>query len=241
MDLLAQVDLNHPKSIVDLGCGTGEITLAIAERWPTADVLGLDSSRTMLEKAASLAGRVQWQLGDIATWKPTQPAHLIYCNASLHWLDDHERLFASLMEHLSDNGCLAVQMPLSHQQKTLALIVEELDAMQPEPLEMSLSRLVEKFTRPWMLDAPDYHRLLAPLSRELRVWVTEYFHALSGPDPVINWLSGTALRPAFKHLAERDSSQLLSNFATAVAKQYPRRSDGTVLLPYKRLFLVAYK
>src|SRR5579862_721175 len=115
IDLLTRIGLASPARIYDLGCGAGNVTKLLAERWPAARITGVDSSQTMLDKARAETPKIEWVEADLAQWMPDAPPDLIYSNAALHWLDDHRRLFAKLFRSLAPGGALAVQMPRNHQ------------------------------------------------------------------------------------------------------------------------------
>jgi trans-aconitate methyltransferase len=114
LDLLARVPLGAPATVYDLGCGAGNVTRLLAERWPAAAVTGVDGSPAMLRTAREAAPAVTWEEADLGTWHPTRPADLLFSNAALHWLDDHARLFPRLIGDLAPGGVLAVQMPRNH-------------------------------------------------------------------------------------------------------------------------------
>lgn len=234
-DLLAAVSAVSPRTVVDLGCGAGALARACAERWPAAVVTGLDSSAEMLARAAATPSRVVWAQADAGTWRPPGPVDVIVSNAALHWLPDHATLFPRLLSHLAPGGMLAVQMPRNHDAPSHRIIREVAaegpwagalgDAAPPLPV------------------APGtvYHDLLTPSCAGVDVWETEYLHVLSGPDPVLQWIMGTTVRPLLDALAHvpdlRDA--LLAALGERLATAYPARSDGRTLYPFRRLFLIA--
>jgi trans-aconitate 2-methyltransferase len=228
-----------PRAICDLGCGPGEITRILATRWPHADVVGLDSSDDMLARARAhaQAGRIRWELGDIAAWRPDTPVDLVYSNAALHWLDDHERLLAHLLAQLAPGGVLAVQMPLSWSLPSHHLLRELLaghDSLTRVP-----AALRERYLRPPVHAPETYHRWLAPRAARLDIWTTEYLHALTGPDPVLAWVKGSTLRPILNALDPAGAARFLAAYGERLAAAYPALPDGTTLFPFPRLFLVA--
>ena len=111
LDLMARVNFDSPETVYDLGCGTGTITGILKERWPEARVTGVDSSASMLERTRDVETGVYWQHSDLNDWHPESPADVVYSNAALHWLDDHEQLFPRIMDVIKPGGVLAVQMP----------------------------------------------------------------------------------------------------------------------------------
>ncbi|HJV40732.1 methyltransferase domain-containing protein [Caulobacter sp.] len=233
-DLLAALpeDLD-PREIWDLGCGPGEQAAFLAARYPQARVRGLDSSPEMLSRARALPARVEWVQGDIEGFAPETPADLLFSNAALHWLDDHETLIPRLAGMLAPGGVLAVQIP----------VVEDLG------WRASLTEIAE--TGPWAerlrgvvgvraANAPeDYYAWLAPLCPEMDIWTTTYLHALRGEDPIVEWTMGTSLRPYLDALPDDEKTPFLDAWRRRLAQDHPRRADGVTLFPFKRLFIVA--
>jgi trans-aconitate 2-methyltransferase len=233
IDLISRVALDAPRRVVDLGCGTGDLTALLAERWPAARVVGLDASPEMLDLARARHPGIEWVRADLAGWRAQDPVDLVFSNAALHWLDGHEQLLPRLIDALAPGGVLAVQMPRNFAAPSHRAISE---AAEAGPWRERLRSLV-RVEPVW---APErYHRLLRPLSARLEVWETEYLHLLEGPDPVFEWVSGTALRPLMSALEEPERAAFGAAVRERLAMAYPRESDGTTLFPFRRLFLVA--
>lgn len=233
VDLLNRIDLDQPREVYDLGAGAGNVTRLIKERWPDAHVTGIDDSEDMLAKAAATAPAITWQRADLATWRPSRPADLIYSNAALHWLPAHDRLFPTLLGALAPGGVLAVQMPRNFGARSHTAISE---AALAGPWRATLEPLL----RPAPVADPDfYYGVLAARAAALDVWETEYLQVLEGPDPVKEWTKGTWLKPLLDALREPERSRFEAAYAALVAQAYPRRTDGRTLFPFRRLFLVA--
>lgn len=233
LDLMAMVSLEHPSRIVDLGCGPGNVTAILAERYPHAHIQGVDTSTEMLARAAEIKG-IDWQQGDAARWVPDNPVSLIYSNAALHWLADHESLLPRLLGLLEPGGQLAVQMPRNHLAPTHTAITE---TVQAGPWAQKLSPLVQPSN---VQDPAFYYDLLAPLSKHLNLWETEYLHILEGENPVLEWTKGTALKRFLDALDDpQEKDEFMSAYGSRVADAYPRRSDGKTLMPFRRLFMIA--
>ncbi len=233
-DLLARIDAD-PAEIVDLGCGTGSATRLLLARWPRARVEGVDSSAEMLaaaRQAPDLAA-VRWRRADIAAWRPQRAPGLIFSNAALHWLDDHDALLPRLLAAVAPGGVLAVQMPRNHDAPSHTCIAE---AVAAGPWAARLRPLL----RPSPVAAPEaYHHRLAPLAARLDVWETTYLHVLHGRNPVAQWTRSTVLAPLAAALEEPERSAFLADYANRVLHAYPPRPDGTTLFPFRRLFIVA--
>jgi trans-aconitate 2-methyltransferase len=234
IDLLNRVDLESPKVAYDLGAGTGNVTELLAQRWPDARVIGVDNSPEMLERAERVEN-LEWQQGDIGTWRPDQPADLIFSNAALHWVTGHTDLFSGLMSALAPGGLLAVQMPRNFGALSHTSISE---AALGGPWKSTLEPLL----RPAPVEPPPFYvRILSPMVSSLDVWETEYTQVLSGDNPVKEWTKGTWLRPLLDALDEPERSDFESTYAGLVENRYPKEADGTTLFPFKRMFIVAQK
>lgn len=240
LDLLHRVRLESAERVVDLGCGTGEVTRLLAERFAGAEVRGLDHSPQMLERAGATASRVRWQQVDIAAWEPEEPADLIFSNAALHWLSGHRQLFPRLLGLLRPGGCLAVQMPLSWQAPSHRLMRQTLADGGPDSGPLGSEELRRTLSRNRVEEAELYHDLLAPLTRTLDIWETEYLQVLTGEDPVFAWVAGAGLRPVLNALDGEELERFSRLYRRRLHGAYPPRPDGTTLYPFRRLFIVAH-
>ena len=235
LDLLLRLpgDLD-PREIWDLGCGAGQHAALLKRRHPGAVVHGLDSSADMLGRARALSADVDWRQGDIGNWSPDAPADLILANASLHWLPDHPTLLRRLADALQPGGVLAIQMPMAHETRHHTLM----RAVAAEGPWADALATVETIAP--LLSAEAYYDVLAEACDNPDIWATTYLHALTGPDAVLEWMKGTALRP---FLAALDDAAMRAAFLSALGARlceaFPPRPDGVTLLPFPRLFLVA--
>lgn len=239
LELLGRIPLEAPQLVYDLGCGTGEVTRIIAERWPRAKVIGLDSSSEMLEKARAGGGNVDWVEADVSTWTPDTPPDLVYSNATLHWVEDHRTLFPRLVESLSPGGCVAVQMPLSFDAPSHRLMRETLADGGEGGRPLGTPQLRKSVSRRWVEDTEVYYELLASRVSHLDIWETEYLQVLEGEDPVLEWVKATGLRPVLNGLEEAERERFLKIYRGRLRKAYPQKADSKMLYPFPRLFIVA--
>jgi trans-aconitate 2-methyltransferase len=234
-DLLSQVHTEQARAIVDLGCGTGVLTQTLAERWPSAKVIGVDSSGEMLAQAAprSIPGRLEFVEADIAEWSADVPLDLIVSNAALHWVGNHERLLARLSGMLASGGTLAVQMPNRFLTPSQAA-VDETTADPRWASSLEGVGLHRDSVKPllWYVDR------LHDLGFTVNAWETTYFHVMTGESPVLEWLKGTGLRPLLERLEPADKAEFLRSLSIRLVAAYPPRGDVTVF-PMPRLFFVA--
>lgn len=234
-DLIAALPTIHPDRIADLGCGTGRLTRMLADRWPAAQVVGIDSSTTMLAQAANQPSRVAWELGDIGRWTARPPVDLLFSNAALHWLPDHGPLFARLLDQVAPGGVLAVQMPRNFAAPSHALM-REVAGSGPWAAKLAGRLAAEPVAEP-----AQYWRWLRPACTHVEVWETEYLHELDGEDPVLTWVRATALLPVLEVLdgAERDG--FIAAYRDRLRQAYPAEATGNTLFPFRRLFVLARK
>jgi trans-aconitate 2-methyltransferase len=233
LELLARLDLAGPRRIVDLGCGPGNSTALLRERWPDAAVTGLDSSADMLEAARRDYPGIEFVPGDISSWSPREPAGLVFSNAALQWVGDHARLLPRLLTAVAAGGALAVQMPRNHDFATHALM-RRVAAEGPWRDRLAGAR------DPSPVQPPEfYYDCLAPLCRRMVLWETNYIQVMDGVPAIIAWLHGTGLRPFLARLDPDEQRQFLDRYAALLAEAFPPRADGKVLLPYPRLFFIA--
>lgn len=235
-DLLARVPLESPRRVVDLGCGPGNSTELLVERFPGADVVGIDNSPSMLHSARERLPGCRFELADIGTWTPTQAPDLIYANAALQWVGDHERLLPRLLSLLAPGGVLAVQMPDNRDEPTHRAM-RELAAQAPyAALIGDVSKL-----RTELLGLDGYYDLLAPISGSLDLWLTAYQHPMDSPARIVEWVRGTGLKPFVDPLPEPERAQFLAAYEQRIAESYPPRADGRWLLAFPRLFFVVQR
>lgn len=234
LDLLAQVPLTAPHRVVDLGCGAGNVTRMLRERWPEADVLGVDSSPEMLASAARACPGASWREANLATWAPEARVDLIFSNAALHWADDHDRLLPRLLGFLAPGGCMAVQMPRNHDRPSHASVFEVIDR-NPDWAR----RLGPLLRRDPVLSLEAYEALLSPA--HVDAWETDYLHLLEGEDAVLGWIRGSFLTPLMEALDPADRESFLAACRVALREAYPQDGFGRTPFRFRRLFLVATK
>lgn len=233
-DLLSRVELEEPRFVVDLGCGTGNSTARLANRWPSAAITGVDNSAAMLERARAAYPRINWIHADLAGWRPPGGQDLIFANASLQWVPDHGRLLPGFCSCLRTGGVLAFQVPSIHHQ----------------PAAEVYHRLIE--SPPWRaFAAPDeqrltveepsfYHDVPASCCRHVEIWETIYYHLLENHDEIVLWYQSTGLRPFLASLPDDGARSAFTNeLVIRYRARFPTLADGRVLFPFHRLFVLA--
>ena len=234
-DLLAQVPPGLAvRRADDIGCGPGNSTELLAARWPEAEVVGLDTSPNMLAAARARLPGCRFVEADVAAWDDAGPWDVIFANAVLQWVPDHARLYPGLVSRLAPGGVLAVQTPDNLDEPSHRLM-RQVAAEGPWRVGLAAAATARS-PRP---DAGWYVRLLRPLAAAVDVWRTTYYHPLAGPPAVVDWLKSTGLRPFLAPLDAAERAGFLAAYEAAIADAYPVEADGTLLLPFPRLFVVA--
>lgn len=231
VELLARVAADDPGDVVDLGCGPGNLTRLLADRWPRARVTGIDSSPEMIEKAQTSAGAVRFEVADLRDWSPAEPVDVLVSNAALQWVPGHLDLLPRLVAAVVPGGWLAFQVPGNFDEPSHTIRHE----LESEPEYAAHTR---GLARPASHDPEVYLRALAAVGCEVDAWETTYLHVLRGDDPVFTWVSATSARPVLQALPP----DLLPRFAAELKRRlraaYPERPHG-VVLPFRRVFAVA--
>jgi trans-aconitate 2-methyltransferase len=249
-DLLARVGAELPEYVVDMGCGPGNLTVLLAERWPSATVCGVDNSPQMIEAARKLisadaprssgsgltshAPGLSFMLDDVRHWEPQCLPDVIVSNAVLQWVPRHRELLVRWAGLLADEGWLAFQVPGNYDQPSHAILREMAASARWRPLlrDVELNRQTA--------DPADYAELLAGAGCEVDAWETTYVHILEGGDPVLEWYKGTGLRPVLAVLDADRGADFLAEYGERVRAAYPPSSFGTVF-PFRRVFTVAHR
>ena len=231
IDLLARVDTERPETVFDLGCGPGNSTRLLADRWPEAWITGVDGSVDMLTQAAADLPGPDWVEADLNGWSPDRPADVLFSNAALHWLDDHAVLFPRLLQHLNPDGVLAVQMPGNFASPSHTLMRE---AAGPW-----MDKIGPVMRADPVADLSVYYDALSPVAGHLDIWETVYVQALEGDNAAAEWIKGSALKPLLDALDEDEAQDYFSAYSALAQKAYPARPDGKTLYPFRRVFVVA--
>lgn len=241
VDLVARVGAAEPAVVVDLGCGPGNMTARLADRWPGAKVIGVDSSEEMVARARAEAARpgVEFRLGDLRDWAPDEPVDVIVSAATLHWVPGHLELLPRLLGELAPAGWFAFQVPGNFGHPSHVLMRE---LATSERWKERLAGAVA--ASPSSEEPSAYLRHL--LDQRLRpvgsvdVWETTYLHVLSGPDPVLEWVRGTGLRPVLDALRDSpgETEEFLAAYAALLRAAYPPDASGRIFFPFRRIFVV---
>ena len=236
VDLVTRIDAAAPAEVVDLGCGPGNLTALLAERWPGARVAGIDSSADMIARARRDSPGIDFEVGDVRAWGVDPSGErpgvdVLVSNATLQWLPDHLELLPRLVARVRPGGWFAFQVPGNFDQPSHT-IRTELAAEAPYVM------FTAGVAVPSSHNAATYLHALRELGCQVDAWETTYFHVLRGEDPVFTWVSGTGARPTLQALPDDLRSQFEAEFKRRLRDAYPDDGAG-VVLPFRRIFVVA--
>lgn len=237
-DLTARVHADAPRRVVDLGCGPGNLTATLAGRWPMAEVTGLDSSAEMLARSVAHADQfpnLSFSQADIAGWMPSRDTDVVVTNAALQWVPGHRGMLARWLTALRPGAWFALQVPGNFNSPSHTLM-RGLAESGPWA-----GRLAGVLRHEDAVGGPDdYLNIMLDAGCDADAWETTYFQLLPGPDPVLEWVRGTGLRPVLAALSAADSRAFEAEYSALLAEAYPAGPHGTVF-PFRRIFAVARK
>jgi trans-aconitate 2-methyltransferase len=232
-DLLSRVGAESPRRVVDLGCGPGNLTVTLSDRWPDAVIEAVDSSQEMVD-AARVRGLAA-SLGELEAWTPKPDTDVVLSNAALQWVPSHRELLVRWAGELTTGAWIAMQVPGNFDAPSHAAVWE----LAGSPKWADALRDIP-FRAGKVTDAPEeYAALLADAGCAVDTWETTYVHELTGAHPVLDWITGTALTPVKAALSDEDWQQFRSELIPVLAERYPVRPDGRTFFPFRRIFVVA--
>ncbi|KIX04072.1 uncharacterized protein Z518_07625 [Rhinocladiella mackenziei CBS 650.93] len=237
-DLLSQVPLKSPKRIIDLGCGPGNSTSVLLQRFPEAKITGTDSSPDMIEKAKKRLPELEFTLGDLTSFKDTDSADLLFANAVYQWVPYEKRIqvFTNLIKSQPSRGVFAFQVPDNFSEPSHVAM----RSVANEGLWAEKLKRLHPTRKPFQSPQELYNQL-KPLCSDLNIWHTYYYHILDDHEAIVEWVKGTGLKPFVDPLSPSEREGFLAAYLEQIKRLYPALNDGKVCLRYPRLFLVATK
>ncbi|SDJ48889.1 trans-aconitate 2-methyltransferase [Frankineae bacterium MT45] len=235
LDLLGRVQARNPRRVVDVGCGPGNLTALLADRWPEAIIEGIDTSPEMVAEASALPG-IEARIGDAAAFVPGPDCDVLISNATLQWVPQHPAVLQRWAGALPSGGWLAFQVPDNFGAPSHQLMRQRAESPRWRDQLGGVLRHHDTVARPG-----EYGALLRHAGLRTDVWQTTYLHQLTGPDPVLQWVRGTGLRPVLQALSAGDAAEFEAEYAADLREAYPSDSDGQTTFPFTRIFCVGYK
>ncbi|TXT34523.1 MAG: trans-aconitate 2-methyltransferase [Planctomycetota bacterium] len=235
-DLAARIRIDRPAVIADLGCGPGNSTQILRDRWPQSEIIGIDNSPQMIEAARRAYPDQKWLLADVSQWTSSGPVDLLYSNAALQWLPDHGALMPRLFGMVAAGGALAFQIP-SSTYATVRTLIHDISYRPAWSERMNAPRNALTMECPAF-----YYDALVKIATNLDLWETEYSHVLESAASIVDWISSTGLRPFLAALdTDAERAEFTSELHQRVRDAYQVRADGKVLFPFRRTFVIAYR
>lgn len=236
IDLVARIPLEDPKTIIDIGCGPGNSTQILRKRWPHADIVGLDKSVKMIERARLDHPDQTWMVGDASTLAPDRTYDIVFSNAAIHWIPDHHRLTPRLFQIVRKDGILAIQVPANYESPLYKIILNVARSSKWSAFTSGGDELITYHK------AEYYYNQLVSLAQDIALWETTYYHILKSHQDLVAWYKSTAMKPFLERLPTDDNRKEFEQaVVTECKEQYPPQSDGRILYPFKRLFFTARK
>lgn len=236
IDLAARIDLASPARVIDIGCGPGNSTAVVKNRFPDAEIIGVDYSENMLERARRDNPGIEFKQLDASKedWKLNGRYDVVFSNACIQWVPDHEKLLPRMMGILNEGGKMAVQVPMNYDEPIHKIIGGI----------SSSEKWRDKFPNPrvfYTLTVEEYYDILSEISQDFALWVTTYHHRMKSHEDIIEWYKGTGLRPYLDVLGENDKAEFISEVFREIKKQYPVQKNGEIIFRFPRLFFIATK
>ena len=237
LDLLSQIDLDTDGGIVDLGCGPGNITKIIKDNWPDRKLTGIDISEEMISEAKKKyqKSNIFWEKADITHWTSDEKLALVFSNAAIQWIPNHEVLFLKLLKNLKSKGTLGIQVPITKK----LYFQEAIHKLSSLPKWAKYFENVKQINN--SIKVNQIYQILSSHCKDINIWKTSYYHVLTGNSPVTEWIKGTGLTPYLSLLSRPDKKIFLDEYKQLVNNLYPKQEDKKTILKMKRLFIIARK
>lgn len=236
IDLVSRIKTVNPKNIIDIGCGPGNSTQVLINRWPNAAITGLDNSQEMIKKAKCDHPAQEWIHADITTFEAEIKYDILFSNAVIQWIPNHESLMKKFHDMLCDDGLIAVQIPLFWDMP-LGSIVKE--TSKNHIWNKKLGEISDFFT---FHNYSFYYDELSLLFNKVEMWRTDYFHIFKNHLKILNMMKSAGLRPYLNRLESDDEKNIFENeILEKIETKYSKQKNGNIILPFKRLFFIGYK
>lgn len=236
IDLVTRIMIDGPETIIDIGCGPGNSTQILHRRWPDADIVGLDSSQKMIEKARQDYPGQKWMVGDASDLDTNQNYDIVFSNATLQWIPNHDVLIARLFNAVNENGVLAVQVPANDESPLHKALLSVARSQKWQGYTSGCEKLLTYHNFEY------YYNVLISLTDDFDIWETMYYHVLESHEALLEWYRSTGMKPFLERLPDDGARAEFEREILMQCKSfYPIQTDGEILYPFKRLFFTANK
>ncbi|HEX2919600.1 MAG TPA: methyltransferase domain-containing protein [Bacteroidales bacterium] len=236
IDLVARIDYIDPAKIIDIGCGPGNSTQVLLNRWPGSKIVGADNSQAMIKRAKEDYPEQKWILFDAGIDLIDDKFDIVFSNATIQWIPDHGSLIQRFSEMLIDNGVLAVQLPLFFEMplgRSISVISKN------GKWSAATNDVDNLFT---INDQSFYYDNLARYFRKIDIWTTDYYHVMDSQSSILAMIRSTGLKPYLERISDdNDKKSFEDHVMNGIKNDYPLQANGKVLFPFKRLFFIAKK
>jgi trans-aconitate 2-methyltransferase len=232
VDLVSRISVQNPAKIIDIGCGPGNSTSVLARKWKHADILGIDYSGTMIEKAKKSYPAQKWLECDITKWETNEKYDIVFSNAAIQWIFNHRLLLSRICTLIDTNGTLAFQIPQYDEMAVSKVIDREYHRLFPDD-DFSISKIFE------FHDPCFYYELLHEHFEDLKIWATSYIHEMDSYEAIVSMIESTGLRPYVDRIHDTEKENLFrENIMQELQGNYTICSNGKILFPFQRLFVL---
>jgi trans-aconitate 2-methyltransferase len=236
IDIVSKINIETPQKIIDIGCGPGNSTQILKARWPESSILGIDNSESMIARAKSDFPDQKWQLFDAETDTFQDTYDIVYSNATIQWIHNHDLLLKNLSHVVNSGGALAIQIPLFFNMP----LGKSISKIAQDKRWVHKTRTVDAlFT---ILNFAEYYNILSPLFKKIEMWETQYIHIMNSHSSILEMIRGSGLRPYIDRLeSNEEKMQFEKAVLDSITSDYKVQKDGKVLFPFDRLFFIGYK
>lgn len=235
-DLISRIELDNPNKILDIGCGPGNSTFELKQRWPNAHICGIDNSKDMIDNAKKTYSNIDFMLLDASSDLKSLNEHydIVFSNACLQWIPNHNKLLGEMIELLTDNGILAVQIPMNYNEPIHKLIKEVIHQETWADL-LPYEREIDNLSK------EEYFDLLADITSDFELWETIYMHRMPSHEAILEWYRGTGLRPYLNQLDEKLHNDFENDILELIKERYPIQKNGEIIFRFARFFFIGKK
>ena len=236
VDLANAINHKNVRSVLDIGCGIGNSTAVLAEKFPNAKIVGADNSDDMLADARKNNPNIEFIKLDAEKDIDSITEHydVVFSNACIQWIPNHQKLLKSMFSLLDKNGILAIQIP-QQSKHPVHKIIQSLSKSDKWKDKFGVTRMYNNLTE------NEYFDVLSELTENFRMWETVYFHAMPSYESIIEWYKGTGLRPYLEQLSDEDKTEYLNDILECLKDTYPVQKNGEIIFRFPRLFLICRK
>lgn len=235
VDLAERIAADQPKNILDIGCGPGNSTAVLKERFPGADILGVDNSENMIDKAKASYPDLDFRICDITCELDKLDTYdVIFSNACLQWIPNHREFIPAFFGKLNEKGVLAVQIPMNGEEPLFKIMSKVIAEPRWNFSDMNIE--INETLLP-----EEYFDILSSCTESFDIWETVYYHRMPSIEAMVEWVKGTRLRPYINALDKSNAKLLENEIAERAAEIYGKQKNGEIIFKFRRFFFTAAK